>query len=234
MVQASWYLLRFFRIVSPLPDMVLWTFAVLVAGASAMIALAPARAAGALAPLLLMQMFAASSGFAVPARRGHYDLLLTRTGNRMSIAVAHWLTSIAPGLASWLIVAVVEAVRTGQANVCLASGTCVAFALVSTIPWAVTVTLPRFSGGIGWLLVLTMAGITFSPDGSAWLAIPGRANGPLASSWALLVYPLTSVGRHMSSEDLVLLSPALTLAATSMAVACVWVAQATFPLEAAQ
>jgi hypothetical protein len=233
-VKASWYLLRFFRVVTPLPGLVLWTFGVIVVGASTMVAVVPARTAGALAPLLLMQMFAASSGFAVPARRGHYDLLLTRTGNRWSIAVAHWLTSIAPGLSSWLIVAGVEALTTGQARVCLASGTYVAFALVSTLPWAVTVTLPRFSGGIGWLLVLTMAGITFSPDGSAWLAMPGRTDTSVASAWALLVYPMTSLGRHLSTHDLILLSPALMLAVASMGIACAWVARATFPLEAAQ
>jgi hypothetical protein len=233
-VNASWYLLRFFRVVMPLPGMILWTFAGLVAGASAMIVIAPSRTAGALAPLLLMQMFAASSGFAVPARRGHYDLLLTRTGNRVSIAIAHWVTSIAPGLASWLILASVEALTTGQAAVCLSSGTCVALALVSTIPWAVTVTLPRFSGGIGWLLVLTMAGITFSPDNPEWLSTPGRAQTTLTASWALLVYPLTSVGRHLSIHDLMLLAPALILAVMSMGIACGWVARATFPLEAAQ
>ena len=233
-MRASWYLFRFFRVVTPLPGLVLWTFGMLVAGASAMIAIDSTRTAGALAPLLLMQMFAASSGFAVPARRGHYDLLLTRAGNRLSIAVAHWLTSIAPGLSSWLIVAGVEALTTGRADIGLASGTCVAFALVSTIPWAVTVTLPRFSGGIGWLLVLTAAGITFSPGGSEWLAVPGHANAPLVSAWALLVYPLTSVGRNLSSHDLMLLSPALLLAMAAMGVACSWVARATFPLEAAQ
>ena len=233
-MRVSWYLFRFFRVVTPLPGLVLWTFGVLVAGASALIVVDPARTSGALAPLLLMQMFAASSGFAVPARRGHYDLLLTRAGNRMSIAVAHWLTSVAPGLLSWVIVAGVEALTTGQASVALASGTGVAFALVSTIPWAVTVTLPRFSGGIGWLLVLTTAGISFSPDGAEWLAAPGRASASLLSAWALLVYPMTSVGRDLSSHDLILLSPALLLAAAAMGAAWIWVARATFPLEAAQ
>jgi len=233
-VKGSWYLLRFFRVVMPLPGLILWTFGVIVVGASAMVALTPARTSGALAPLLLMQMFAASSGFAVPARRGHYDLLLTRTGSRMSMAVAHWMTSIAPGLSSWVIVAGVEALTTGRANVSLASGTCVAFALVSTIPWAVTITLPRFSGGIGWLLVLTMSAITFSPNGSEWLAMPRETGASVASAWALLVYPMTSLGRHLTIHDLMLLSPALILAVTSMGVACVWVTRATFPLEAAQ
>jgi hypothetical protein len=78
-----------------------------------------------------------------------------------------------------------------------------------------------------------MAGITFSPHSSEWLAEPGRAN-TLVAAWALLVYPLTSVGRHLSAHDLVLLAPALMLAVMSMGIACLWVARATFPLEAAQ
>src|SRR5262245_49661807 len=74
------YLLRFFRVAPPLPGLVVWTFGAVVAGACALVLIAPGRTAGALAPLLVLQMFAASSGFAVPARRGHYDLLLTKTG----------------------------------------------------------------------------------------------------------------------------------------------------------
>ena len=167
------YLVRFFQVVSPLSGLVVWTFGVLVIADACIVVLAPGRTAGALAPLLLLQMFAASSGFALPARRGHYDVLLTRTGRRISIALAHWLTSIAPGIASWLIVASVESLTTGRASAALASGTCVAVMLVSTIPWALTVALPRFSGGIGWLLVLTIAGVTFSPEGSDWLKLHG-------------------------------------------------------------
>ena len=229
------YLFRFFHVVSPLPGLVVWTFGTLVIGASALVSVAPRRTGGALAPLLVLQMFAASSGFAVPARRGHYDLLLTRSGGRTWIALAHWLTSISPGIASWLIVAGVETIATGHASTALASGTWAAVTLVSTIPWAVTIALPRFSGGIGWLLLLTTAGITFSPYGFDWLVAPAVADRPFAAAWvAFLVYPMVGVGRHLSAHETLVVLPALILASVSMAVACAWVRRATFPLEAAQ
>ena len=227
------YLLRFFRVASPLPGLVVWTFGAIVAAASAVVLIAPDRTAGALAPVIVLQMFAASSGFAVPARRGHYDLLLTRTGGRISIALAHWVSSIAPGVAGWLIVSSVEALATGAPSVAMASGTCAAMIVVSTTPWAATIALPRFSGGIGWLLTLSVVAITLSPDGDASLL---RTLDPYGfdAVTAFLVYPLAAVGRPLSSRELLIVSPALGLAAVSMVAACQWVRRATFPLEAAQ
>ena len=226
------YLLRFFRVASPLPGLVVWTFSAIVAGACAVVLIAPGRTAGALAPVLVLQMFAASSGFAVPARRGHYDLLLTKTGGRMSIALAHWVSSIAPGVAGWLIVSSVEALVTGSASIAMASGTCAAVMLVSTMPWAATIALPRFSGGIGWLLTLTVVAITLSPDNEVSPRIMG-ADG-FAAAAAFLVYPIAVVGRHLSSRELMIVSPVLLVAALAMVAACQWVRRATFPLEAAQ
>jgi hypothetical protein len=232
-VKTILYLLRFFRVAPPLPGLVVWTFGAIVAGASAIVVFAPGRIAGALAPLLVLQMFAASSGFAVPGRRGHYDLLLTRTGGRIAIALAHWVSSIAPGVAGWLIVASVEALATGTTAIAMASGTCAAVALVSTIPWAVTIALPRFSGGIGWLLMLTIAGITFSPGDNPWVRAID-SDGFVAGASAFLLYPIAVVGRSLSSSELLIVWPALVLAVVSMAAACGWVRTATFPLEAAQ
>lgn len=228
------YLVRFFRVVSPLSGLVVWTFGVLVAAAACIVIVTPERTAGALAPLLLLQMFAASSGFALPARRGHYDVLLTRTGRRTSIALAHWVTSIAPGIASWLIVASIESLTSGRASAALASGTCVAVLLVSTIPWAITVALPRFSGGIGWLLVLTIAGVTFSPEGSGWLNVHESPAHSMAAAWAYLLYPMAVVGRHLSGDDALIVVSAFGLALITMVGACVWVQRESFPLEAAQ
>jgi hypothetical protein len=226
------YLLRFFRVAPPLPGLVVWTFGAIVVGACAVVLIAPGRTAGALAPLLVLQAFAASSGFAVPARRGHYDLLLTNTGGRTSIALAHWASSIAPGVAGWLIVSSVEALVTGSASIAMASGTCAAVILVSTMPWAATIALPRFSGGIGWLLTLTVVAITLSPDADASLLRTMDAEGFAAA--AFLVYPIAVVGRQLSSRELLIVAPALVLAAMSMVAACRWVRRATFPLEAAQ
>jgi hypothetical protein len=233
-VNGILFLVRFFHVVSPLSGLVVWTFGALVSAAACLVIVAPERTAGALAPLLLLQMFAASSGFALPARRGHYDVLLTGTGRRTSIALAHWLTSIAPGIASWLIVASVESLTSGSAAAALASGTCVAMLLVSTIPWAITIALPRFSGGIGWLLVLTIARVTFSSERSAWLNVHGAQERPMSAAWSVLVYPISAVGRHLSSDDALIVLPALGLATMTMVGACVWVQRESFPLEAAQ
>jgi hypothetical protein len=228
------YLLRFFHVVSPLHGLVVWTFGVLVIGSAAVVSMAPDRTAGAVAPLLLLQMFAASSGFAVPARRGHYDLLLTRSADRTWIALAHWVMSISAGIGSWLIVAAVEALTRGHAAITLASGTCAAVALVSTIPWAVTIALPRFAGGIGWLLVLTITGLTLSPDGLQWQTNVAGGDQALAAAWAFFIYPISIVGRNLSAHDAVLVAPALMVAGGSMVFACAWVRRAAFPLEAAQ
>lgn len=228
------YLLRFFHVVSPLHGLVIWTFGVLVIGSAALVYVAPDRTAGALAPLLLLQMFAASSGFAVPARRGHYDLLLTRSGERTWIALAHWLTSISAGIASWLIVAAAETLTRGHAAITLASGTFAAVALVSTIPWAVTIALPRFAGGIGWLLVLTITGLTLSPDGLHGQTGVVAGDRTLPDAWTFFIYPISIVGRHLSAHDAVLVAPALIAAGGSMVAACAWVRRAAFPLEAAQ
>src|SRR5687767_5084899 len=150
--------LRFFRVVPTQPMLIVWTFMVVMAVGSMALVYEPSRSGDLMRPVLLLQLFAASSGFEVPARRGHYDLLLTSGHRRIWVALVHWTTSIAPGVLAWLVLAAVEvAARRGADTKLLASGTCAAMGLVSTMPWAITVRLPRFSGGIGWLLVLTLS-----------------------------------------------------------------------------
>jgi hypothetical protein len=216
------YPLRFFRVVRAQPPLIVWTFACLVAVGSAAIVQQSTRGAGALLPVLLLQVFAASSGFEVPARRGHYDLLLTSGHRRTSMAVVHWASSIAPGAVSWLILAGVEAgVSRGAGTQLLTTGTIAAMVLVSTLPWAITVRLPRYSGAIGWLLALAIST-------SVWPAIHDW------SAWSFLVYPAGVVGRELSLRDSTVAAPAMILAAAAMAIAFRWIARASVPLEAAQ
>jgi hypothetical protein len=137
------------------------------------------------------------------------------------MAIAHWATSIAPGISVWLLLAIVEtAVIAGQPRL-LTTGTLAAMALVSTLPWAITVRLPRFSGGIGWLLALAIST-------SVW------PSTPLSSAWGFLVYPAGLVGRRLGAEDGLVAAPAMLLAVGAMVAACRWVSRATVPLEAAQ
>jgi hypothetical protein len=123
-VAAAVYLLRFFRVVAPLPPLIGWTFLVVVVTGALVIAHDSTRASGAMVPVLLLQLFAASSGFEVPARRGHYDLLLTSGHGRVWMALVHWGTSIAYGIAAWFVLIVAERLASGGTETTLvASGT---------------------------------------------------------------------------------------------------------------
>jgi len=225
--------LRFFRAVPPVPPFMAGTFVVLVLIAGTAVIREPSRAAGALAPVLLLQMLAAASGFSTPARRGHYDLLLTGE-DRLLVALVHWLASVAPGLASWLALACVELAVAGTRGSLLTSGTLGAMAIVSTLPWALTVGLPRFSAGIGWLLILTTASRTFAiPMFEDWAVGPTRAD--LASAaFQFLLNPSVGVGQSLTDGRWLAAVPAGLLAVTAMCVAVWWVSRADVPLEAAQ
>ena len=113
------YLVRFFHVVPPVPPMMTGTFAVLTLAAAIAIIGDLQAAAGALVPVLLLQVFAASSGFTLPARRGHYDLLFTRANSRTSIALMHWASSIGTGITSWLALAMLEFVVSAGARTTL-------------------------------------------------------------------------------------------------------------------
>jgi hypothetical protein len=231
-----WYLIRFFHVVPPVPAMMVGTFVVLtLAGAGAIVG-DPAHAAGAVMPVLILQTFASSSGFSLPARRGHYDLLFTRGSSRMLIGLVHWATSVSPGLASWLVLSVVEIVASaGSRATLVASGTVAAAFLVSTLPWAITVGLPRFSGGIGWMLVVVTAVTTFSTNVFAVWAVPSTRIEDLAwPAWAFFIYPIGAVGESFGRPQLMAVTPALLLAIAAMVTSCRWIAHRDIPLEAAQ
>src|SRR2546425_7214355 len=56
---------------------------------------------------LFLQMFAASTGYRHRLRRGHLDPMLVGHPGGVSVAWAHWVVSIGPGLATWLALAAV-------------------------------------------------------------------------------------------------------------------------------
>jgi hypothetical protein len=212
-------LLRFFRVMPPLPALLVGcvVFVVIVFAVAAILGMATPGSA--MAPLLFVQLFAAASGFGAPARRGHFDLLLTRGERRSLIAAAHWSSSTAPGVAAWLGMAGLE-LFLRSAPVAATTGTAAAMVLVSTLPWAITAALPRFSGAIGWLLVLvTTAAIPSSRAAPAWLRF--------------LVYPVEAVGRDVVATPLDVI-PALVLAGVATMSAVIWIDRMDVPLEAAQ
>jgi hypothetical protein len=229
------YPFRFFHIVSPLPSLIVWTFVVIVSIGAVAIGNDPATAPGAMVPVLLLQLFAASSGFEVPARRGHYDLLLTSGCGRVRMALVHWASSVAPGLGAWLVLAGIEAAASnGAMRQLTTTGTWAAVWLISTLPWAITVRLPRFSGGIGWLLALAVSTTIWPGTGPSVGPAGTEHSDVLSSAWSFLVYPPMWVGHELHSHDLAAAAPALLVAGSAMVVACRWVSRTGVPLEAAQ
>jgi hypothetical protein len=123
----------------------------------------------------------------------------------------------------------------GTSDSLVASGTCAALFLVSTPPWAMTVALPRFSGGIGWLLVAVTAATTFSTDVlETWTAPSTRIEELAWPAWSFFVYPIAAVGQSLDRAELMAVTPAVALAVCAMVTACRWVNQRDVPLEAAQ
>jgi hypothetical protein len=230
------FLVRFFHVVPPVPSLMTGTFVILTLASGAAIVADLDRAAGALVPVLLLQSLAASSGFALPARRGHYDLLLTRGKSRILIAVVHWVASIAPGLSSWLLLALLEFVAsTGRSTSLFASGTCAAVFLVSTLPWALTIALPRFSGGIGWMLLAVTTATTFASDVMGpWTAPSTRIEELVWPAWSFLIYPVGAIGQQLDRAQMLAVLPASMLALVAMATGCRWVGHRDVPLEASQ
>src|SRR6187455_1293531 len=98
--------LRFFALAGSLhPPYTLLILAAIVGVGLWTIRVSPTDLDSGLGLLLFVQMFLASSGFLVRARRGHFDPLLLGDGGRTRVLVWHWCVSIAPGLAGWICLA---------------------------------------------------------------------------------------------------------------------------------
>jgi hypothetical protein len=144
--------LRFFQILElshPVVTvgLILITFASMVA-----IVVSPGQAAAFAWPVLMSQVLASSSGFAPPARRGHYDLPLTMGLGRSAIGLAHWCVSAWPGIAAWLALAVTELLVSPRPSRLIRLASVSTLILSSTLPWALTVPFPRLTGGLAIIL----------------------------------------------------------------------------------
>jgi hypothetical protein len=213
------FLIRFFRVVAPVPPLMNLAFAATVACAAVARRLDASDAYGMLAPVFLLQTLAASSGFAVPARRGHYDLLLTRGLSRVSIGVMHLAASVAPGVACLLAIAAVEAFTSGGVpRVSLASGTVAGLLVISAVSWALTVPLPRMTGGIVWLLILV------APLDQS--LVP-----PWVTPWLL---PSTLVGVDVVSLGWGTLLPLAIVVTISIASGLLWICHTDVSLQVAR
>lgn len=217
------FLVRFFRVVRVTHPLTTAAFATALGVAAFMLITDAAPASGVLAPVFLLQALATSSGFAGPARRGHYDLLFTMGQSRIRIGAVHWALSALPGAVTWLSVAALEfAVQPGTPPVSLASGTMAGMFLVSTLPWAATVWLPRLTGGIAWILLIVFA-----------LSVMSEARREVTAA-AVLVCPWILAGHHLAISEIGPAALAIAVALSAMAAALGSIGRADVPLETAQ
>jgi hypothetical protein len=209
--------LRFFLGVAVVPRSMLGALGAVTALGCLAIAADVLLAVRALAPVLLLQLFSAASGFGLPARRGYYDLLLTSGEGRATIAVGHWVVSVLPGILAWLALAVTEHGAGGRTLA--TSGTIVAVVLTSTIPWSLTMSLPRLSGAIVWLVVASIA-MSRSP-------IRGETHVGLLFPWSLVATDLRGRDAYVGL--------ALGILSVSTVGAAIWMIRRTdVPLESGQ
>lgn len=212
------YLFRYFQVVPPVPPLMRHALGVVTAVGLIAIVGGGDTTGAPLMPVIVVQAFSASSGFAVPARRGYFDMLIARGETSGRIAAIQWLTAVVPGLCSWTTLAAVERLAHGPGHAGSASGTATAFLMASAIPWVVTVPLPRFSGAIGWLLLVCLS----AGGGVVW-PDPVRE----------VVFPLALVGHSMADRQPVLVAD-LSLCLAGGVAALWWVNRTDIPLEAGQ
>jgi hypothetical protein len=222
--------LQFFSVVPPLPNLMRYSFVFVTLASTVSMSVDVGRAPMAIVPTLVLQVFATSTGFTAHARRGYYDVLFTEGVGRLRTALMHWLMSSAPGLVSWLIVAGAERMIAGTTTA-VAPGSITALIASSTIPWATTVALPRFSGAIGWMLLCVMT-ITLGPRTVAFAANDSLPAAGWPAALEALVLPVRLVGGD--AQNVAALASALLASGVSMTGALLWIARTPLPLEAAQ
>ena len=205
------YALRYFVVISVVPPVFVAGFVIAVAAGALHLAANPTAAVEALTPVVLLQLLVASAGFQVPARRGHFDLLLTSGTSRWQIGLAHCVVSITPGIVSWVCVGMLElAASHGAVSRSFAAGTCAAFLASSLVGWGAAVYSSRIGCAIGWLLVMTV---------------------PPVARWAS---PLGLLGMTASGPASVVIVVALSVAAIPFAAGLLCVVRGATPLEASQ
>jgi hypothetical protein len=166
--------------------------------------------------ILFAQMFLASSGFVIRARRGHFDPLLLDASRRIRIAAAHCAVSVLPGVAAWLILSGVAVVARSPAAWSALVGTrAAALLIVSALAWAAGFWLPRGAAGMLWMallmmLVLQRADLLAVPAGS------GPFTGAAVHAVTMTLCPFLLLGVHPP------LAPGAVAGAMVLPVLLVW------------
>ncbi len=157
--------------------------------------------------MLLCQSFAASSGYASRARRGHFDQLLAGRTSRLRFGLMHGLSSVVYGAAAWVVISGLDALGAGgHWPLGLTPRAAAAFVYVSAVSWGLSVPFSRYAIGLMWLIV------TVGIAASGRLLALRNSYANLADAWAgiwpsagsALVFPPFMVGEPTSPRLTVL------------------------------
>jgi hypothetical protein len=226
-------LIRFF-VVALRSHVTLAATAALLLGMAAWMARNDGQEIGQLSTLaLFVQMFAAASGFREPARRGHFDPVLTSGTSRVAVAAAHWAVSVAPGLAVWTALsAVILRVQPHEQPVGFTLPGLVAVLYVSSASWMAALPFTRYASGVIWILALVvLSGMNAVPTlREAFLTYQGGVESSLRQAGAALVCPMFLLAPGSSTDQWSLAS--ILLATTLLiGVGGVFIARLDVPLQ---
>lgn len=199
---------RYFHVVSPQPRYVPMGLALVVVLGGWLLRANPADVGAPFVPLLFLQMFASSSEFSGPASRGYFDALLVSGWSRPAVAASHWVAAVLPGVTAWATLGLLElAMAEPQQAIGFEPRSLVALLLVSTIPWALTLPLPRFSGGLLWTVLMLV--LTLTRSGSTFLrnAVAVTEGAPAGD--------MATVAAALAACPLLFLNPSATSASAS-------------------
>lgn len=200
---------RFFAAIGVHPPYALLILAAIVGFGLWTIRVSPAELDSGLGMVLFVQMFLASSGFLVRARRGHFDPLLIGAGGRTRAIVWHWIVSVAPGVAGWTCLAGAGYLMGSPAALsAFLGGRAAALFIVSAVAWTAGFTLARGAAGVLWmaaLLGLLLGRTELLPQIPVFAVSSATV---LRHAAALVVCPFLLVGNHL------LVAPGAICAAT--------------------
>jgi hypothetical protein len=189
--------LRFFFMIRLHPSyaLAILTAIVLAGGWAAWVT--PGELDTGLGMLLFLQMFLVSTGFAIPARQGHFDPILTCAESRPRIAAAHYLASIAPGAAGWLILAIIGlAAGSPAAWSALLGDRMAALLIVSAVGWMAGFFLPRGAAGVIWIAALVAVLLTRTDVIPAWSQVMQRSVAVVIHAATVMLCPFVLIGVH--------------------------------------
>jgi hypothetical protein len=190
-------MVKFFAIVRQCPSYGLAVLAAVTALGIVTMAFNPAELDSALGMVLFVQMFLASTGFAVTSRRGHFDPVLVHGSERPAVLFVQWCASIAPGAIAWAILVGCAYAWSSPAAWSAIAGTRVAaFVIVSAVAWVLGFLLPPGAGGAVWMGVLA-ALLLRRVDVLASAAAQDSALAILRTAAALVVCPFLLLGTHV-------------------------------------